>query len=97
MCSFAWRPIRGSAIAVGWRKRFPKIRVFQYGIWWVESMTGDVDRLRVLITVMTYPHPKESHDEVVCTAGVTDAGEWVRLFPIDYRYRPKQQQIHTYQ
>ncbi len=60
-------------------------------------MTADLDRLRVLITVMTYPHPKESHDEVVCTAGVTEAGEWVRLFPIDYRYRPKQQQFHKYQ
>lgn len=46
---------------------------------------------------MTYPHPKQSHDEVVCTAGVTDAGDWIRLFPIDYRYRPKQQQFHKYQ
>jgi hypothetical protein len=60
-------------------------------------MTGDVNRLRVLITVMTYPHPKESHDEVVCTAGVTEAGEWVRLFPVDYRYLPKQKQFHKYQ
>ena len=60
-------------------------------------MTDDLERLRVLITVMTYPHPKQSHDEVVCTAGVTEAGEWVRLYPIDYRYRPRQQQFSKYQ
>lgn len=60
-------------------------------------MTDERERLRVLITVMTYPHPKESHDEVVCTAGVTEAGQWVRLFPVDYRYRPTQQQFHKYQ
>ena len=42
----------------------------------------------VLITVMTYPHPSQRHQELVCTAGITEAGEWVRLYPIDYRYRP---------
>jgi hypothetical protein len=55
------------------------------------------ERTRVLITVMTYPHPSESYDELVCTAGVTEAGEWVRLYPIDYRYRPRSQQFHKYQ
>jgi len=51
----------------------------------------------VLITVMTYPHPSEKYTELVCTAGVTESGEWVRLYPIDYRYRPKYQQFHKYQ
>lgn len=44
-------------------------------------------RHKVLITVMTYPHPSRGYQELVCTAGVTDAGEWVRLYPVDYRYR----------
>jgi hypothetical protein len=52
---------------------------------------------KVLITVMTYPHPSESHQELVCTAGLTESGEWVRLYPIDYRYRPNHQQFHKYQ
>jgi hypothetical protein len=60
-------------------------------------MTGDLQHLRVLITVMTYPHPKQSHDEVVCTAGITEAGEWTRLFPVDYRYLPEQRQFRKYQ
>ena len=34
---------------------------------------------------------------MVCTAGITEALEWVRLYPIDYRYRPKDQQFRKYQ
>ena len=54
-------------------------------------------KTKVLITVMTYPHPSEAHQELVCTAGITETGEWVRLYPIDYRYRPKNQQFRKYQ
>ena len=42
---------------------------------------------KVLITVMTYPHPSRGYRELVCTAGITEAGDWVRLYPVDYRYR----------
>lgn len=52
---------------------------------------------RVLITVMTYPHPSERYTELICTAGITEAGEWVRLYPIDYRYRPREQRFRKYQ
>jgi hypothetical protein len=54
-------------------------------------------KTKVLITVMTYPHPSEAHQELVCTAGITEEKEWVRLYPIDYRYRPKDQQFRKYQ
>ncbi len=60
-------------------------------------MSQVLERTRVLITVMTYPHPSKRHTEIVCTAGVTEQGEWVRLYPIDYRYRPAFQQFHKYQ
>jgi len=56
-----------------------------------------VERTKVLITVMTYPHPSQSHEELVCTAGITEDLQWVRLYPIDYRYRPRWQQFHKYQ
>ena len=56
-----------------------------------------VTKTKVLITVMTYPHPSESHQELVCTAGITEDRQWVRLYPIDYRYRPKDQQFRKYQ
>ena len=54
-------------------------------------------KTKVLITVMTYPHPSESHQELVCTAGITEDQHWVRLYPIDYRYRPREQQFRKYQ
>lgn len=52
---------------------------------------------KVLITVMTYPHPSRGYQELVCTAGITENGEWVRLYPIDYRYRERNQQFKKYQ
>ncbi len=60
-------------------------------------MNESWERTKVLITVMTYPLPSASYEEVICTAGITDKFEWVRLYPIDYRYRPKTQQFHKYQ
>jgi len=47
-------------------------------------------KLEVLITVKTYPLPSTvtSIREHVCTAGVLQDGTFVRLYPIDYRYRP---------
>ncbi len=58
---------------------------------------SDTERTRVLITVMTYPHPSTQYQELVCTAGVTESGQWVRLYPIDYRYRPSTQRFRKYQ
>jgi len=63
----------------------------------VSSPSAPVQRERILITVLTYPHPSESYDELVCTAGITARGEWVRLYPIDYRYRPRDQQFRKFQ
>lgn len=58
---------------------------------------GGPQPTKVLITVMTYPHPSRGHNELVCTAGVTESGDWVRLYPIDYRYRERNQQFKKYQ
>ena len=60
-------------------------------------MSEQLKPTKVLITVMTYPHPSRGYQELVCTAGLTELLEWVRLYPIDYRYRPKGQQFHKYQ
>jgi hypothetical protein len=60
-------------------------------------MNEETQQTQVLITVLTYPHPSRGHQELVCTAGITREGEWVRLYPIDYRYRPREQQFRKYQ
>jgi hypothetical protein len=60
-------------------------------------MSNQSIKTKILITVMTYPHPSKRYQELVCTAGITDHNEWVRLYPIDYRYRPRNQQFRKYQ
>jgi hypothetical protein len=39
-------------------------------------------RKKVLITVTTYPLPSRSYDELVCTAGILENGEWIRIYPV---------------
>lgn len=43
-------------------------------------------RLRVLITVTTYPLPSRSYDELVCTAGILENGEWIRIYPVPLEF-----------
>jgi hypothetical protein len=38
-------------------------------------------RKRVFITVKTYPPLSEKYDELVCTAGISEDGSWIRLYP----------------
>jgi len=56
-----------------------------------------MELLRVLITVKTYPIPSSKYDELVCTAGVTESGEFVRLYPINFRELPFSSQYRKYQ
>ena len=55
------------------------------------------ERIKVLITVKTYPSPSKKHEETVCTAGVREDGSFVRLYPVDYRNRPYHQWYKKYQ
>jgi hypothetical protein len=41
---------------------------------------------KLLITVTTYPLPSRSYDELVCTAGVTEQGDWVRIYPVPLQF-----------
>lgn len=51
---------------------------------------------RVLITVRTYPVPAQKNIEVSCTAGISD-GQWIRLFPVPYRYLDYDKRFAKYQ
>lgn len=42
--------------------------------------------IKLLITVTTYPLPSRSYDELVCTAGVTEAGDWIRIYPVPLQF-----------
>lgn len=57
---------------------------------------GKWQQKRVLIVVRTYPTPAHKGAEASCTAGITEDGKWIRLFPINYRQLEPQQQFHKY-
>lgn len=42
-------------------------------------------RMKVLITVKAYPALSRKYKETVCTAGITENGEWIRIYPIPFR------------
>lgn len=43
-------------------------------------------RKKVLITDVTYPLPSRSHDELVCTAGILENGDFIRIYPVPLRF-----------
>ena len=52
---------------------------------------------RVFITAKTYPSPARKGVEVSCTGGITDQGEWIRIFPVPFRYLSGEQRFKKYQ
>ena len=40
---------------------------------------------KVLVTVKTYPTLSSTYGELVCTAGITEDGSWIRIYPIPFR------------
>lgn len=42
------------------------------------------EKKRVLVTVTAYPEKSKKYGQVVCTIGLTDEGEWIRLYPIPF-------------
>ena len=43
-------------------------------------------RTKVLLTVITYPLPSRSYDELVCTAGMLEDGSWIRIYPVPLKF-----------
>ena len=50
----------------------------------------------MLVVVRTYPDLSEKYDETVCTAAITDRGEWRRLYPVALRYLEQGKQYRTW-
>ena len=60
-------------------------------------MRAGFELSKVLIAVKTYPNPSAKHDETVCTAGVTATRQWLRIYPVPYRYLPPEKQYKKWQ
>lgn len=60
------------------------------------GIPGEWQTKRILVTVKSYPRPSRSLYETVCVAGVTDDGEWIRLYPVTFRLLPEENQFDKY-
>lgn len=56
-----------------------------------------MSKVKVLIVAKTYPVYSTKYQELVCTGGMLENGTFIRLYPINYRYRPFWQWYKKYQ
>lgn len=54
------------------------------------------ERKRVLVTVKTYPEKSRKYGTTVCTVGLTEDGEWIRLYPIPFKFYNGKDSIKKY-
>lgn len=52
--------------------------------------------VKVLVAVKTYPAISSKYDELVCTAGFLENGDWIRIYPIQFRKKSYAQQFKKY-
>lgn len=52
---------------------------------------------KALIVVRTYPSPATKGVEVSCTAAISEQGQWLRLFPVPYRFLADDKRFKKYQ
>jgi len=46
----------------------------------------EIPKARILITVKTYPKPSGKYGELVCTAGLLEGEQWIRIYPVNYKF-----------
>lgn len=56
-----------------------------------------MSKTKILITVKTYPSISTKYEELVCTAGFTEDGKWIRLYPIPFRKKSYDEQYKKYE
>lgn len=52
---------------------------------------------KILILVKTYPNLSTKYEELVCTAGIDEQGQWYRLYPIPFRKLDTYKKYHKYE
>lgn len=54
------------------------------------------ERKKVLLTVKAYPELSSKYGETVCTAGITEDGKWIRMYPVPMGLFRGPHSIHRY-
>ncbi|HEY5533476.1 MAG TPA: hypothetical protein VIL99_00850 [Ignavibacteria bacterium] len=53
-------------------------------------------KTKLLIVVKTYPTLTTNYEESVCTAGITELGNWIRIYPVPFRKLSFDKQYRKY-
>ncbi len=56
----------------------------------------EIPQAKVFITVKTYPQPSSSYGELVCTAGLLEGEQWIRIYPVPFRFLKENQRYPKY-
>lgn len=51
---------------------------------------------RVYVLVKAYPQPSTTYEETVCVAGISESGEFVRLYPVRFRRLSREARFDRY-
>jgi hypothetical protein len=54
------------------------------------------EKKRIIVVAKAYPEFSVKHGSVVCTAGITEDGEWIRLYPLQFSLFTKKGRIPRY-
>lgn len=49
------------------------------------QLNREIEAAQVLITVKAYPKPSGKYEELVCTAGLLNGTQWIRIYPVPFR------------
>ena len=58
---------------------------------------SQIERIKILVAVKTYPRISSKYFETVCTAGFLESGKWIRLYPVTFRFLSKDKKFKKYQ
>ena len=50
----------------------------------------------LMLMVETYPQPSRKYQNLVCSAGITEDGRWMRLYPVKFELFLGDERIHKY-
>jgi hypothetical protein len=51
---------------------------------------------RILVVAKAYPQKSRKYEETVCTAGLLNGNQWIRIYPIPFRFMDEQSQYKKY-
>jgi len=55
------------------------------------------EKKKILILVKTYPVLSKKYSELVCTAGITEEGSWIRIYPVPFRFLEYEKKYSKFQ